>query len=350
MKGNNIMVNRNIKFDVPREVCFESTTACNCKCDFCYNKNSFAKKERKKMELSTKECKKLIDKVYNAGVKRIRFTGGEPLMRDDIFELAEYAKNKGLETVLNTNGILINEAVGKKVIKFFDICLISFFTCSSDYLESITNVKNIYDMKIKALENIQGCKQIWCSTIIRDPNLANDLYDMMKIMEKYNIYNWFLLRTNPIETNKTPHTFDEFEKIIDKIIEIKEKTGRIINIGNPTPLCTYKPLELMKIVDDGVLYAEARSKMVIDPLGNIVIDYCIRDKIGNIFEDNLVECWENEKLEEIRGDKFLPETCKKCKLVNQCRGGSRFASKIVYGKYCHMDPLARPEKYKDVLF
>ena len=344
------MINENIEFSRPREVCFESTTLCNCKCNFCYNKNSFAKKERKKIQLSTEECKRLIDIIYDAKINRIRFTGGEPLMRDDIFELAEYAKSKGMETVLNTNGILINKEIGKKIIKLFDICLISFFTCDPEYLESITNVKNIYEMKIKSLENIQGCKQIWCSTIIRDPNLVNDLYDMMDIMEKYNVYNWFLLRTNPIESNKKPHTFKEIEKIIDKIIEIKDRTGRLINIGNPLPFCVYKPLELQKIVDDGVLYAEGRSKMVIDPLGNIVIDYCIRDKIGNAFEDDIIKCWKSDKLERIRGNELLPETCKKCKLLKQCRGGSRFASKIVYGEFGHMDPLARPDKYKDILF
>lgn len=344
------MVNRDINQYKPKEVCIESTTACNCKCNFCYNQNSFAKEERKRFELPTDKFKIMIDKIYDAGIDRIRFTGGEPLLRDDIFELAKYAKDKGMTTVLNTNGMLINKECGKKVIELFDICLISFFTCNSEYLDNITNVKNTYNMKIEALENIQGCKQIWCSTIIRDPNLAKDLPKMKEIMDKYNVYNWFLLRTNPIEKNKNPHTFEEIEQIIDSILKIKRDTGRIINIGNPIPFCTYKPLELAEIVDDGVLYAEGRSKMVIDPLGNIVVDYCIRDKIGNIFTDDIIKCWQSQQMNRIRGNDLLPEICKRCKLLNSCCGGSRFATKIMNGEYGQLDPLARPEKYKDILF
>lgn len=344
------MIDRNINVLKPKEVCIESTTACNCKCSFCYNQNSFAKEERKKYEMSTEKFKLMIDRIYAAGINRIRFTGGEPLLRNDIFELAKYAKDKGMITVLNTNGMLIDKERGKKIVELFDICLISFFTCNPEYLEKITNVKNTYDMKIRALENIQGCKQIWCSTIIRDPDLAKDLPKMKEIMEKYNVYNWFLLRTNPIEKNKNPHTFEEIEKIIDTLIQIKENTGKIINIGNPIPLCTYKPIELAEIVDDGVLYAEGRSKMVVDPMGNIVVDYCIRDKIGNIFEDDIIKCWQSEKMNKIRGNDLLPEICKKCKMLDQCCGGSRFATKIMYGEYGKLDPLARPEKYKEILF
>ena len=49
--------------------------------------------------MSTEKIKLIIDKIAAAGIERVRFTGGEPLMRKDIFELAEYAKSKGLVTL-----------------------------------------------------------------------------------------------------------------------------------------------------------------------------------------------------------------------------------------------------------
>lgn len=344
------MIDTSLYKEKPRELCVESTTSCNCRCDFCYNQNSFAKNGRDDNGLSTAELKKIIDIVSDAGIERIRFTGGEPLLRKDIFELASYAKEKNLQTVLNTNGMLIDKQTGEKIKKLFDICLISFFSCNKKYVDSVTNVDGTYEKKVQALENVQGCKQIWCSTIIKDPNLSRDLFKMYDIMQKYNVYNWFLLRTNPIEQNVNPHNFEEMEKIIDSIIQLEEKTGFILNIGNPLPFCCYKPKELQKIVDDGVFYAEARSKMVLDPFGNFVVDYCIRDKIGNIFKDDLLTCWKKEELNNIRGEKYLPNECQKCKYKDQCLGGSRFASKIMYGKYGELDPLARPYKYKEILF
>lgn len=338
------------EYEKPREICIESTTACNCGCDFCYNNNSFAKDGRKTEFLSTEDIKRIIDIASDAKISRIRFTGGEPLLRKDIFELGAYARERGLQTVLNTNGTLIDKEIGKKVVDIFNICLISFFSMRKEYVDGITNVPGTFERKINALENIQGCEQIWCSTIIGDPHLVEDLFDMSDFMDKYNVYNWFLLRTNPIEANKEPHTFEEMEKLIDRILELKEKKGKVLPIGNPLPFCCYKPKELADIVSTGVLYAEGRTKMVVDPHGQVVVDYCIDTPVGNILEEDVLKLWHSEEIKLIRGDKYLPDLCKKCKIVNKCWGGSRFASKIINGTYGGMDPLARPEKYKEELF
>ena len=109
------LIDTSLYKEKPRELCIESTTSCNCRCDFCYNQNSFAKNGRDDNGLSTAELKKIIDIVSDAGIERIRFTGGEPLLRKDIFELASYAKEKNLQTVLNTNGMLIDKQKGEKI-------------------------------------------------------------------------------------------------------------------------------------------------------------------------------------------------------------------------------------------
>ena len=119
-------------------------------------------------------------------------------------------------------------------------------------------------------------------------------------MEEYNVYNWFLLRKHPVDDNKKPHTFEEIEKLIDSIIELEKKTGYLLHIGNAMPFCCYKPEDVKRIVEDGSLNVEGRSRMIVDPNGNFVVDYCIRDILGNIFEDDLISCWKGEKLEEIR--------------------------------------------------
>lgn len=334
----------------PKEVCIEVTTCCNSNCEFCMNKNSFSKNGRKIEYLPTDKIKEMIDIVKTVGIERIRFTGGEPLTRKDIFELAKYAKDKGLITVLNTNGILINEEYGKNIIKYFDICLLSFISLDEKYLEKTTGIKDMYNKKIKALKNIQGCKNIWCSTVITDKNLSTQLKNIYELMKEYNVCNWFLLRTYPIEDNKNPHTFEEIENLIDSIIQLEKETGYLVNIGNAIPFCCYKPEDIKRIVDDGSLHVEGRSKMIVDPKGNFVVDYCIRDNLGNIFNDDLLDCWKSHQLQEIKGENNLPSICKKCKYKDNCMGGSRFAAKMMYGKYDCMDPLARPQKYKELLF
>lgn len=87
----------------PYTVYWETTHGCSLRCTYCYMSADTVKPG----ELSTKEAESLIDQAAALGVRRIVFTGGEALIRKDIFHLGEYAKARGLETDLITNGTLI---------------------------------------------------------------------------------------------------------------------------------------------------------------------------------------------------------------------------------------------------
>lgn len=95
------------KVDVPPHnyLILEVTNKCNLSCIHC----SVEANERKGEELTGKEWKNLIDSIAIMGVEAVGLSGGEPLLRGDIFELAEYAINKGLLVGLPTNGLLLNE-------------------------------------------------------------------------------------------------------------------------------------------------------------------------------------------------------------------------------------------------
>jgi MoaA/NifB/PqqE/SkfB family radical SAM enzyme len=118
--------NSKLQQDLPREIMLEIEPQCNLDCKFCFNKNSFAEKGRDiDNKLTTPLIKKIINDIVKIGVPIIRFTGGEPLLRDDVWELAEYAKSRNLEVRLNTNGVLINSpAIAKKIVHYFDNILL----------------------------------------------------------------------------------------------------------------------------------------------------------------------------------------------------------------------------------
>ena len=66
-------------------------------------------------ELSTTEALGLIDDLAEMGIPLILFTGGEPLMREDIWELAHHARKKGIKMALSTNGTLITAEVARRI-------------------------------------------------------------------------------------------------------------------------------------------------------------------------------------------------------------------------------------------
>ena len=84
-------------------VSWMTTNKCNLKCVHCYQDAE----EATDKELSCEEGKKMIDEIARAGFKVMIFSGGEPLMRPDIYELVAHAASRGLRPVFGSNGTLI---------------------------------------------------------------------------------------------------------------------------------------------------------------------------------------------------------------------------------------------------
>ena len=84
-------------------VSWNTTNACNMYCDHCYRDSGSIAAE----ELTTAEAKTMLEQIARAGFQIMIFSGGEPLLRTDIFKLVAYARELGLKPVLGTNGTLL---------------------------------------------------------------------------------------------------------------------------------------------------------------------------------------------------------------------------------------------------
>ena len=96
-----------------RLVFWETTVGCNLECKHC--RRLEVSHELMKTDLSTAEGRTLIDQIAAVGRPVLVFSGGEPLMRPDIFELAGYAKQRGLLVALATNGTLLDESTADRI-------------------------------------------------------------------------------------------------------------------------------------------------------------------------------------------------------------------------------------------
>jgi radical SAM protein with 4Fe4S-binding SPASM domain len=93
-------------------VVWNSTKTCNLECIHCY---ASAKKAKFPGEMTTEEAKAMIDDLASFNVPALLMSGGEPLVRPDILDLAEYATTKGIRVTFSTNGILITEEKAKRM-------------------------------------------------------------------------------------------------------------------------------------------------------------------------------------------------------------------------------------------
>lgn len=92
-------------------ISWNTTQACNISCRHCYREAG----EKRPDELDTEEGKRLLNEMAKAGFKIVILSGGEPLLRADLYELIEHARSVGLRPVLGTNGILLTPAVALRL-------------------------------------------------------------------------------------------------------------------------------------------------------------------------------------------------------------------------------------------
>jgi len=95
-------------------IAWEITRRCNLFCAHC---RAEAKDSVYEGELSTQECFSVIDSILDVGTPILILTGGEPLLRPDVFEIGKYASDRGLRVVLGTNGTIITEEIANQLAR-----------------------------------------------------------------------------------------------------------------------------------------------------------------------------------------------------------------------------------------
>lgn len=131
----------------PRDVIFEITHRCNLRCRHC---NVVPEPRRK--ELSTKEVKLVLDQLVEAGCLHVTLTGGEPMIRKDIFDIIDYGRRSGLFIHLFTNATLITPKIADILSKFRLVSLeISFHSLKKERFDYFTQSAGSYEKVMKAL-------------------------------------------------------------------------------------------------------------------------------------------------------------------------------------------------------
>ena len=93
------------------------TKKCNLRCEHCYISAGRITREEAQDELSTEECLAVVDDICEVNPSALLIlTGGEPLLRKDVFEIAGYASERGLWPVVGTNGVLVTHVLAERMI------------------------------------------------------------------------------------------------------------------------------------------------------------------------------------------------------------------------------------------
>lgn len=266
------------KNSFPNSACWNITSRCNDFCKFCY-------REKNAKELSFEEQKKVLDKVAGAGIKKITFAGGEPLLIPRINELILYAKEVGLLVSLTTNAILLEDNKAECEFLFENLDWLTFsLDGADDEIQSRMSRNNTHATRIKKLLSFakeysnRKCR-IKINTVVSKVNkdYMSDLVDVIKSysIERWKLFQFTAIRGNAIESqNIFSITKEEFKEVVE-LIETEVKEENII----------------LSISDQSNIES---AYFVIFPEGDIRISDASTDKVlGNILTDNIIDIWEN---------------------------------------------------------
>ncbi len=135
-----------------RLIFWELTAACNLRCIHC---RAEATPQRLKEELNTRECFDFIDNVASFASPIMILTGGEPLNRPDLFDIASHASKAGLRVALATNGTLVDAEIAKKLKDAGVIrSSISIDGAKAETHDAFRGIQGSFEMALK------GCKEM----------------------------------------------------------------------------------------------------------------------------------------------------------------------------------------------
>jgi AdoMet-dependent heme synthase len=279
----------------PVNVIWEVSYRCTCKCGFCDRWKEGPKKM--KQELSTEEAKKTVLQLKQVGIKSLHLSGGEPLIRKDIFYLMRYAKKLGISISMSTNGMLIDNKNIKKIKHCFDKVSVSIDSFNQDTHDKIRGVKAfnkaINAVKILKKENIKT--NISC--VVTGENFK-DIIGLNKLAKKHNVSlhmqvihdseNNFLKVSNKELKNFSKDFNKSWGGIYPKIAN-QRFLERSINLGyyKEFPNFIFNPEKLVKKM---TCFAGSYN-FIIGPYGDIYPCEMIRKSQGNVKTEPLVKIW-----------------------------------------------------------
>ncbi|WP_445474585.1 12,18-didecarboxysiroheme deacetylase [Methanococcoides methylutens] len=344
-------------------VVWNMTRRCNLRCVHCYAQS---KDIEYKDELTTGQGKELIDDLAEFGSPVILFSGGEPLMRKDLPELAEYAISKGMRAVISTNGTLIDEEMAKTLKKIG----LSYVGISIDGVretnDKFRGMKGAFDDAMAGLRNCQreGIK-VGLRFTINKQNVA-DIPAIFDMLEEENIpricFYHLVYAGRGTKIIDEDLSLEDSRKTVDLIMD---RTKQLHDKGLPVEVLTVDnhcdgPYIYMRLAKENPERAEDVYELLQMNRGNstgigfgcVSWDGSVHPDqfwrhytFGNVKDRKFSEIWtdlDDELMAGLKDRKPLikanADRCAKCKWFDVCNGNFRVRAEAVYGNVWADDP------------
>jgi radical SAM protein with 4Fe4S-binding SPASM domain len=323
------------------------TNECNLRCKHCIDNSGYLTDEEKCNELSNQEIVYLLDYYIDRGVRNFSFSGGEPLLRKEIYDFISHIKKKNadVEVTIITNGTLIDKNVAEKLadlkVNYVRVSVESHNPKIHDWIRGTGN----FDRVMNGLKNLltTNISKIGVSITVNKENIKQ-IDDTVSFLYNMGLRHITMAPLMPAGRGENMREYllsrDDFKKLLSKkcayeskypdvIFTLDTPLLAILSKDNAEALEKYGPC----VIGSCFLGFKSNGDVYACPMRDEVI-------IGNLRKDNLDDLWNHSPLlNQIRNLKLLKGKCKSCKLLNYCGGGCRAYTHIVHNDFCEPDPF-----------
>ena len=315
-------------------VFWETTRCCNLECPHC---RASAINSRLPDELTTSEAKRILTEIASVGKPIMVFSGGEPLVRDDLYELSSFAHNLGLKSAVATNATMITPQVGEKLKQAnVSMMAVSVYGGSSSAHDSFTGEPGSYDLTMKGIENIKraGIKfQINTTITKRNISELNAMADLATNLGASAYHVFFLVPTGRGKSLEGDSiSAQEYEEVFNRLYDLQMTSE--LRIKATCAPHYYRVLRQRLAAENKVFPSQqsifhqitkgclaGQAVCFISYKGEVYGCGYLDVLAGDLRKENFKDVWQRSELfKTLRDESKLLGKCSVCEFVKICSG------------------------------
>jgi heme b synthase len=348
----------------PKWIAWEITRRCNFRCVHCRSSSELEAKGHP--DFTLQEAFRALDDISSYAKPVVVLSGGEPLLRKDVFDIAKYGTEKGLRMCLATNGALVTKDVcGKIKESGIRIVSMSLDGSTAGIHDDFRGQKGAFEgvMKAAALFKNNNIEFIINSSFTR--RNQEEIPKVYKLAKGLGATAWYMFMIVPTgrgeEIMSELISKEDYEEILDWHYNMEKDEHDML--VRPTCAPHYYRVVLQKSKEEKVKFERRTLKFstggskgclagqvicLIDVDGNVLPCSYFPKSAGNIREQSFKDIWEGSELfKDMRDFKKYKGRCGSCEFVNVC-GGCRARAYAMDGDYLGEEPFCTfvPKKMK----
>ena len=341
----------------PNSAQIELTYACNLACAHCYNEPRFSNENGlvqlsrvKKERVQTESFAQIAEQLAKYKVMNVSLTGGEVFtVRERLYTALEALNGYRINTSINSNLTLVTEDDTRRLGNYNLGIMTSLASYDPAVHDRIMGKESSHAKTLRGINLVLANNIPVTSNMVVSKHNINQVYQTGKFVHGLGITSFSTAQAVPSSSGGSMHlehalAREEVLEYLEQLHSVREETGMEIRLTNPLPYCSvWESHPHLRYLVESAGCTAGRSIIQVDPYGNVKPCPMVSNSYGNILEEDLDVIW--SRMSEWSEDKYVPESCQPCDLVDICKGACRAEAERMVGSLDAKHPYSvRPIK------